>query len=305
MEPNSPEYQALISVLLWATCVLQGRKTPGMTMMKLRYSFSRTCDSKADNIGQFSYSRRVQLGCIWVAAPCFFWRLWRFGSSLPHRSVYSMVRRTLERAGGIWRYACLFNVAGFLRDSSHRCYPYASQRLVGVGLSSSAAGSASRNTVFQSPTSNRALPNFQFINRQLLWEHATTFSIHASSFLTCLSSYLPTASVYRTSNPHEMRRIQVLSSWWRHYITGMAQNTSIATSRKDLPATTLDDRACGKCSILPANNPYLASSGHTYCYYCIKNACMKKSLVVDTTETIISYEDSLPALPQDSSWIEA
>lgn len=272
----SRDYQALLSFLLWATCVLQGRQTPGMTMMKLRYAFPRAHNG---NIDHSSHYRRIQLGCLLVAAPLFFWRLRRYGlsngwSSLPHSSVYSKIWRMLEGAGGVWQYACLFNAVGFLRDSSHRCYPYVSHRLVDVGLSSSAAWAATGNTIYQSPTCNRALPNFQFVNRQLLWDHTTTCALGATSLLACVSSLLQATSVYRTRSHSAMRRIQKLSSWFRHHITGMALSTSIATSREALLSTASDYRACGKCSIIPAKNPYLASCSHTYCYYCIKTACM-------------------------------
>jgi hypothetical protein len=266
-EEFQPELNVLFALFLWMT-VYRGHPTPGMAMLNMQYQDGKMDGSRAAKCtGTPRKSQCVWLGLAWVLAPWAFQRLRRFGlsnsgpsQSAAHRKVCSVA---LERGDSFWRYAHLFNVIAFFRASAYRRYPLVSERLFGMQLRQTQHGNNP-----QAPSLFRPLPNFQFANRLLLCEHVAAVSVSIAPFVDPLLHSLwrlrrrlrldAPADGISTAQSWPTRVLQ----WWRKHAMGVPSNA------------LTDVQGCALCGTSPAATPYNTSCGHTFCYYCVKDACM-------------------------------
>ncbi|TFJ86225.1 hypothetical protein NSK_002433 [Nannochloropsis salina CCMP1776] len=206
VDKYKPELKALLDFLLFRFTIFQNEPTPGMRMQNLRFvdghAIGTSVSSVASSVDAHAprVSQRLLLGFLCIAGQWSFARLRRHAlvagwadevqhpqSLIPHTSDAQASNgddrgqgerssgtqgggqwkrrayRALTRAESLFRLAWLLNFLVFLRVGS---YPSLLQRLVGMRLVyGPSSGGAARNI------------NFQFMNRQLLWEHFTQLAL--------------------------------------------------------------------------------------------------------------------------------
>jgi peroxin-2 len=167
IETFKPEIDALLATILWWTCIWKQRPTPGMSMLNLHYDRSR---------GLSTSSQRIRLGFCMTFAPWLLERTRRLAlsngwPSRPPDSREGVLWRSLERIESMLRYVHLIHFVAYL--SGMRQFPSIGDMVSGMRV--------------KSTTGDFRQINFQFMNRQLLWESFTRFvrarnSAHLSLF---------------------------------------------------------------------------------------------------------------------------
>jgi len=333
VETFKPEIEAVISLLLWWTCIYKDRPTPGMSMLNLKYyGNTESCPPRK--------SQRAMLGLCTVLAPWLFERLRRIGLSQDWPSEASdssrgRMWRLLERSESVWKFLYLANLLAFLRGRRHS--PSVADTLSGIQIRPKLlfAGTdeigSSENVAASIPFRNI---NFQFMNRELMWDSFTSFALFAAPALDRNAFASATAAAASGASTRLQRGVRAGSAaaatWgreWRTQLIGSAAdhgegadnvepavvevNHSIresghgthnegsfgdggkSESREE--EKTVDGRrvgntselinieevgCCVACGTGPANMPYVTSCGHTFCYYCVKSACLAEKAYV-------------------------
>ncbi len=274
MDRFKPELNALLDFLLFRFTIFRNEPTPGMRMQNLRFVDGRGVANGASAAGAASprASQRLLLGLLCIGGKWGFARLRRHalvagwadeeqqppppsgladaadhtnassthppGSELWKRWVY----KALDRAESLFRLAWLINFLVFLRYGR---YPSLLQRLTGMRLVyHDALGSMSRSI------------NFQFMNRQLLWEHFTQLAL-------CVVPLVDWDALRRQ-----------VSGLIRQRRLGAAGG---ADGGAGIPGAggADGDMECVVCGETEAQTPYVTDCGHVYCYYCLKTACLQ------------------------------
>lgn len=288
MDKYKPELNALLDFLLFRFTVFQNEPTPGMRMQNLRFVNGRTLGTSSSSSSSSSsgihaprVSQRLLLGLLYIGGKWGFARLRRHalvagwadeeqqqqppqaehsaggngGSSNSSSSSSSSTPpqgeqwkrrayRALDRAESLFRLAWLINFLVFLRVGR---YPSLLQRLTGMRLVyGDALGGASRSI------------NFQFMNRQLLWEHFTQLAL-------CVVPLVDWDGLRRqVSGLIRQRRLGA----------GAAGSADGGASIPGAGGAD-GDMECVVCGEGEAQTPYVTDCGHVYCYYCLKTACLQ------------------------------
>jgi peroxin-2 len=159
VERFKPEVDAVLSFMLWWTCIWNQRPTPGMFMLNMRYQGGKCGTNPSRN-------QRIALGFCTVVAPWFFERVRRRGLSEgwpmePADSARGRVWKFLKHANIAWKLVYLGNLIAFL--CGRRGSPTVPETLSGMQ---------------QIPqTSSHRNINFQFMNRDLFFESLTRFPL--------------------------------------------------------------------------------------------------------------------------------
>jgi len=240
MERFSPEVDALLGFLLFNWTVLQNQPTPGMALQNLMFTQSSQGNKPAP------VGRKILLlrGIVDIGGRYLISRLRRMG--LKHgwseAAGGSLQRKTwsmLNWIDKLQRVSWLLNTLIFLKSGT---YPTVLDRLLGMQLVNS-----------KQLTAPRAI-NFQFMNRQILWDYFSGFLL----FVAPLVDW----------NRIRMRIIQKLQQGRSSRIRRFRRNA------EELPASTRPE-PCAVCNNDPAQTPYITSCHHTFCYYCLRSACTK------------------------------
>lgn len=121
--------------------------------------------------------------------------------------------------------------------------------------------------------------NFQFLNRQLLWDAVKQFFLFivtvmdratARRALDAMARMAASSGAYMESSWRSIRR-------WINRDDGDGFRTSEndgSNEHIDDEGTTGGVQDCAACGCSPAATPYVTACGHTFCYYCLKTACM-------------------------------
>ena len=288
-EKITTEVEGSFWLLLWYVCVFSGKPTPGMTMLNL-FHFD---GSGAEQRKGPSNIKRVCLAILWIASPWMIQESRRLWAINPHGSstrtpLQQKIYPLMRYAHNYWCYARIFNLIALISGNSfQRKYLTLSERLVGMDVASVPltlveGKFVSLLTLQPGQYWSHAVPNFQFQNRSLLWGCLTAFSALA----TQISEMFLGGMVVRVSQSEYLRNISVLSIlWWRRHIIGgdffseadsdVGKESFVCCNEEeelwDYGGTI---KRCAVCRRI-AGMPYQASCGHFFCYYCIRNACMK------------------------------
>ena len=282
VDKYKPELKALLDFLLFRFTIFQNEPTPGMRMQNLRFvdghAIGTSVSSAASSVDAHAprVSQRLLLGFLCIAGQWGFARLRRhalvagWADEVQHpqplishtsdaqargqgerssgtrgggqwkRRAY----RALTRAESLFRLAWLINFLVFLRVGS---YPSLLQRLVGMRLVyGPSSGGAARNI------------NFQFMNRQLLWEHFTQLAL-------CVVPLVDWDGLRRqVSGLIRQRRAGAWAAG-----AGAGGGSIPGAGGPD------GDMECVVCGEESAQTPYVTDCGHIYCYYCLKTACLQ------------------------------
>lgn len=194
VETFKPEIEALLSSLLWYTCIWKQRPTPGMRLLGLRYHRGGAQDK--DEWRDPSKLQRMFMGVCMVLAPWFVARVRRNGLSQgwPNESPESprgRMWRWLERVEGAWKFIYLANLLAFLRGRHQ--YPSVADSVTGMQqlrLQVPSSDSSSERTPPSDGTSSSSFRdiNFQFMNRELMWDSLTRYTDLTSPSLACYAS---------------------------------------------------------------------------------------------------------------------
>ena len=289
MDKYKPELNALLDFLLFRFTIFQNEPTPGMRMQNLRFvnghtlGISSSSVSSASGIHAPRVSQRLLLGLLYIGGKWGFARLRRHalvagwadedqqqqqqqlhptaadphvggnggssdssrGSSPSQGEQWKRwAHRALGRAESLFRLAWLINFLAFLRVGR---YPSLLQRLTGMRLVyGDALAGASRSI------------NFQFMNRQLLWEHFTQLAL-------CVVPLVDWDGLRRqVSGLIRQRRLGA----------GAAGSADGGASIPGAGGAD-GDMECVVCGEGEAQTPYVTDCGHVYCYYCLKTACLQ------------------------------
>ncbi|CAM9578336.1 unnamed protein product [Chrysoparadoxa australica] len=226
LERLRPEVDAALALALFGATIWIQRPTPGMRLQNLQYRNERSRHPKSP----LTVTQRVLYGLVLVLGKAGFERFRRHGLSngwpeLPRqdtrRKAWDLMHRLRQVVQVIW----LVNTLAFLRYGR---YPTPIERVLGMRM-------------IHSSTKPGARPiNYQFINRQLLWDYGSEMAV----------TLVPLVDWGALG-----RRLQ-----------------SLVRSRRWRRST--HPNSCAVCGAEPPTSPYVAQCGHTFCFYCLSTSCM-------------------------------
>eukprot|EP00698_Gefionella_okellyi_P016138 TRINITY_DN45_c0_g1_i1.p1 TRINITY_DN45_c0_g1~~TRINITY_DN45_c0_g1_i1.p1 ORF type:complete len:331 (-),score=38.61 TRINITY_DN45_c0_g1_i1:31-1023(-) len=222
------ELEAIFRATMYGFSILSDRPSFAMQVFNLTYRDERKFAT--DELGRIStanarptLAQRILLGVLTIGAP---WAWQRLNSHLLSKgwadeepeSWHRRIWVFMQRAETAWLVFSVLNFFAFLVSGKYRSL---AERLL-------------RMRLVYARTSMARQPNFEFLNRQLVWSGFTEFLL----FL------MPLMNVDKFS--------ALIRGWLRPGAVASRSPT-----------------ACVVCASDPARTPCKAACGHVFCYYCV------------------------------------
>eukprot|EP00007_Cunea_sp_BSH-02190019_P005075 CAMPEP_0174237816 /NCGR_PEP_ID=MMETSP0417-20130205/9364_1 /TAXON_ID=242541 /ORGANISM="Mayorella sp, Strain BSH-02190019" /LENGTH=366 /DNA_ID=CAMNT_0015316601 /DNA_START=25 /DNA_END=1121 /DNA_ORIENTATION=- len=248
-----PEIEALLSLLVFRYSIWKSDRTYGHQMMNLRYQSARSPSTLGLSRWQRSLYGLITIGGGWLLKRLNRMTETHWESADEDTRVFlDRLWKCLRIGERVHSVLSIVSLLVFLYDSR---YPTLLSRLLSMRL------------VYAKRTQAR-FRNFDFLNRQLLWQYF-------SEFIFFLVTLLGSGNVLGRVKKHIVDAFsqQQQQQQQQQHSVGHVDDLYDSSSSSSSSGNSSTSGPCSLCGVSSANTPHWPDAcNHIYCYYCLSVA---------------------------------